>query len=217
MVITLLSFLLLFFQNVCYGGFVEEELHKVYTEGCTEILSDLRILSCRDTIGIDRGDRLSYCTALEEELTKRFGPVSDALPDIGGEGGNERAPLYGVMCMTLGRVSQQMNAGDVRKLLYLLGEIGSDRDSETGLAGERAIYVAYTIGRMAVRNLSLDLVLGWSIESNRNKRRTERYREFLGGLLTKDESLALRVIRSVPEEAIEALMIRCRRETANQE
>ena len=214
MIITVLSLLLLFCQNVCYGGFVQEELHKVYTEGCTEIFSDVRMLSCRDTIGIEKGDRLSYCTALDEELRKRFGPVSEALPDIGAEGGNERIPSYGIMCMTLGKVSRQMNARDVRKLLYLLGEIGRDRDSETEHASERAIYLAYTMGRMAVRNLSLDLLLGWSIESNKDKKVTDRYRGFLRGLLTMDESLVLRMIRSVPEEAIEALMIRCRREAA---
>ncbi len=196
---------------------MEEELHRVYTEGCNEILSDVRMLSCRDTIGIKKGDRLCYCTALDEELRKRFDPVSEALPDIGAEAEAEKIPSYGTMCITLGKVSRQMNARDVRKLLYLLGEIGSDRDSEAEHASERAIYLAYTMGRMAVRNLSLDILLGWSIESNKDKKRTDRYRGFLRGLLTMDESLALRMIRSVPEDAIETLMIRCRRETATQE
>ena len=219
MIIIVFSLLQLFFHDVCYGGFVEEELHRVYTEGCNEILSDLRMLSYRDTVGIGKGDRLCYCTALDEELRKRFGPVSEALSDIGAEAEaeNERMPSYGTMCMTLGKVSRQMNARDVRKLLYLLGEIGSDRDSDADHVSERAIYLAYTMGRMAVRNLSLDLLLGWSIESNKDKKRTDRYRGFLRGLLTMDESFALRVIRSVPEDAIEALMIRCRREIASQE
>jgi hypothetical protein len=217
MVITALSLLLLFCRNVSYGGFVQEELHRVYTEGCNEIFSDVRMLSCRDTIGIEKGERLSYCTALDEEFRKRFGPASEALPIIGEEGGNERILSYAVMCMTLGKVSRQMSPRDVRKLLYLLGEIGSDRNSETDYASDRAIYLAYTIGRMAVRSLSLDLLLGWSIESNKDKKMTDRYRGFLRGLLTNDESLSLQVIRSVPEDAIEALMIRCRQATATQE
>jgi hypothetical protein len=203
------------FQKVCYSGFVEDELHTVYTEGCTGLLSDSWILSCRDTTGLDSGDRSSYCTISDSDFTKRFGPVSKALPEIWDEGaGTEKSRSYAAMCMTLGRVSRLMDANDVRKLFYLLGEIGKGGDSGIDNTKDLVIYLAFTLGRISGGKLSLELLLGWSIESNKDRKRTERYREFLRGLLIEDESLSLRTVRSVPIEAVESVMARCRAEAA---
>ena len=204
-------------QKVCYSGFVEDELQTVYTEGCAGMLSDAWILSCRDTFGLDGGDRPSYCAVLNRDLSKRFGPVSKALPDIRGGAGSEESQSYAAMCMTLGKVSRRMDANDVRKLFYLLGEIGKGEDSSIDNTKDLVIYLAYTLGRISEGKLSLELLLSWSVESNRDKKRTDRYREFLRGLLIADESLALRTVRTVPAEAVESVLTRCRAQAVNRD
>jgi hypothetical protein len=107
-----------------------------------------------------------------------------------------------------------MDANDVRKLFYILGELGKGGDSGIDNTKDLMIYLAYTLGRISRGKLNLELLLGWSIESNKNRKRTERYREFMRGLLMGDESLSLRTVGSVPIEAVESVMTRCRAEAS---
>lgn len=185
------------------------DTQEIYVRGCSAMLNDETILSFRELIGLNGGNRVSYCDEMGRALSTRFGPIEEALADIKKEGKIKAAYTYANMCMTLGRVYSMMDSKDMRKFLYMLGEVGRDRSSQLDNSMDMAIFLAFNRAQRSGSNISLDALLGWSLEENKYEQKPVYYKKFLIGLLKMDEAVALKAVRSVPDDKVHAIIGFC--------
>jgi hypothetical protein len=150
---------------------------------------------------------LSYCEGFGESMEASFGKIHSVLASNELGIGISMNYSYKTMCYTFLKVKEQLTPDDMRKLLYLFGEIskGEEKDDKKGAEFLRALFY---IGRVPEFTLRTLFVMN-STRKDEGIKATKRAKDFFASLLTGEVTKAIQVIRSVPDKEIEKVKGYC--------